>query len=179
MTAPPDVDTTRVLGNWCRHVPDAGAAPDPFHRGIDSDGRWQTTAVCGGFYLADEPDTAWSEWYRFLAAAGLAPAANLPRYLLRYQLDLRLADLRSADALHRVGLQPPDPDDDWRPFQAIGAALYATGHAGLITTSAARPKAHVVCLFRGPRMLTPDDVTFQPPAEHHATAPRIPRGLRT
>jgi hypothetical protein len=85
----------------------------------------------------------------------------------------------ATDALHRVGLQPPDPDDDWRPFQAIGAALYTTGHAGLITTSAARPKAQVICLFRGPHMLTPGGVTFQSPAEHHATAPRIPRGLRT
>jgi RES domain-containing protein len=174
-----DLAIVRVDGLWCRHVPAFESDPDPFQRGADADGRWQVAANCGGFYLADEAPTAWAEWFRFLASAGFAPTQRLPRFMLHYQLDVAVVDLRTDTALDQVGLRRPDPDDDWEPFQRVGAELFAVGHAGIITTSAARPQSELICLFRGPGVTAPHGVTFDPPPELHEDAPVIPRGMRT
>ncbi|MHB1534728.1 MAG: RES domain-containing protein [Acidimicrobiales bacterium] len=69
------------------------------------DGRWQHGNVVEAWYLADEPATAWAEWYRALAGTGLPPARALPRDLWRWSVDLeRVALLDSEERLERVGL---------------------------------------------------------------------------
>ena len=72
-----DVDATALSGTWFRHIP-AGAdvhyqPPDP------ADNRWQRGAVVDALYFADSERTAWAEWYRHLAEAGLTPSQGLPR----------------------------------------------------------------------------------------------------
>ncbi len=73
------------------------------------DNRWQRGAVIDAIYLADEEATAWAEWYRHLAENGIPPTRALPRELWRWQVDIEVADLSTAERLARVGLSQPTP----------------------------------------------------------------------
>ena len=81
-----DVDAIRVGGEWVRHAPQhselLGRAAEP------TDGRWQRGDVVDALYLADQPDTAIAEWYRFLAEHGLPPGEAIPHEHHVWQLDL-------------------------------------------------------------------------------------------
>lgn len=87
-----------------------------------ADNRWQRGAVIEGLYFADSEQTAWAEWYRSLAEAGLPPAQALPRDLWRWEISLPdVADLRGDDRLARVGLPPLEPSrHQWPTFQPVG-----------------------------------------------------------
>jgi RES domain-containing protein len=141
-----DVDAIRVRGEWVRHAPQhserLGRAAEP------TDGRWQRGDVVDALYLADEPDTAIAEWYRFLAEHGLPPGQAIPHEHHVWQLDLELADLSTRERLQAVKLQPPRPSRrTWPPFQAVGEELSRQGWVGLLAPSAARPNAMIACVF--------------------------------
>jgi RES domain-containing protein len=140
------VDSAHVSGEWIRHAPRGsdllGCSTEP------NDGRWQHGDVVRGLYLADEPATAIAEWYRWLAERGLPPGHAIPHDHHVWSLDLELADLRSPHQLEALGLDLPAPGRrTWPPFQAVGEGLWREGWHGLITRSAARPEAFVVCAF--------------------------------
>lgn len=147
-----DVDSTPVGGTWWRQIP---AGLHVWHRPDEpADGRWQRGEVVEGFYLAESPETAWAEWYRYLAEVGLPPEQALPRELWRWEVSLpEVADLSTDAKLRRVGLHTPKPTrDDWSRFQSVGEALFGEGWPGLIAPSAARPdQGQVLCLFRATR----------------------------
>lgn len=140
------VDAIHVKGEWLRHAPHRsdllGRSAEP------TDGRWQRGETVRGLYLADEPATAIAEWYRWLAERGLPPAHAIPHDHHVWQLDLELADLRSVARLAALGVDLPAPGRrTWPSYQQIGETLWLEGWAGLITRSAARPEAFVVCVF--------------------------------
>lgn len=172
-----DVDVGAVHDVFVRHIPHGAnplyQPPDP------ADGRWQHGNLIEAWYLADEPDTAWAEWYRALAGTGLAPAHALPRDLWRWRIDLeRVALLDSTQRLARVGLPAPLPTrSQWRACQAVGEALYADGFDALLVASAARPAHHNLVVFRS--QLQVAGCTPQPPAFQMDGAPPVPRGMRT
>ena len=141
-----DVDPLSLTGEGWRH---SLRGSDLLGRSrVPGDGRWQHGEQVRGLYLADEADTAIAEWYRLLAERGLPPQHAIPFDLHRWELDLVLADLRTAERLQRVGLLPPRPTRrTWPPYQAIGDQLHREGWAGLIAPSAARPGHHVICVF--------------------------------
>jgi RES domain-containing protein len=140
------VDAVHVSGEWIRHAPHrsdlVGRSAEPTY------GRWQRGDIVRGLYLADEPSTAIAEWYRWLAERGLPPAHAIPHDHHVWQLDLELADLRSVARLAKLGLELPAPGRrTWPPYQDIGETLWREGWPGLISRSAARPEAFVVCVF--------------------------------
>lgn len=145
-----------------------------------ANGRWQRGSVVEGLYFADSPETAWAEWYRYLAEAGLRPEHGLPRDLWRWEISLAdVADLRDDDAPRRVGLRVPRPTrSDWPSLQNVGERLFGEGWPALVGPSAARPDGgQVLCVFR-----TSKDVPGSqpvPPPETYEEAPAVPRGLRT
>jgi RES domain len=165
-----DVDRIGVDGVWHRHLPHRGSVwwrsePPP-------DGRRQRGAAVVGFYLADSPETAWSEWYRQVDELALRPADQLPRDLWRFDVDVDgIADLRSESQLARVGLAVPLPRRlGWPTFQDVGEQLHAEGWQGLRTVSAARPgNGEILCLFRegekvsGAKPLPPPAIQRHPP----------------
>lgn len=120
-----EVNARAVRGRFFRHAPhrsDPLKRPDP-----EPDGRWQRGDVVRGLYLADEPDTAWAEWYRSLAERGLPPDQAIPHDLHVWALDVRVADLGKGERLAVVGLQPPRPGRrTWAPsprsFQRVAAS---------------------------------------------------------
>ena len=172
-----NVDEGAVHGVFVRHVP--GGA-DPLYEPPDpADGRWQHGAVVEAFYLADEPATAWAEWYRALAGLGLPPARGLPRDLWRWRIDLdRVALLDSDERLARVGLPPPlRTDTQWPACQDIGDALHHAGYQALLVASAARPEHRNLIVFRTARQLA--GCTPQPPPTTLTDAPSVPQGMRT
>jgi hypothetical protein len=140
------VDAAHVSGEWIRHAPHGsdllGRSAEP------TDGRWQRGEIVRGLYLADEPATAVAEWYRWLAERGLPPAQAIPHDHHFWQLDFELADLRSVARLATLGLELPAPGRrTWPAYQEIGEVLWREGWPGLVTRSAARPEAFVVCIF--------------------------------
>lgn len=142
----PALDAVHVGGEWIRHAPHRsdllGRSAEP------TDGRWQRGDVVRGLYLADETDTAVAEWYRFLAERGLPPAYAMTHDHHVWELGLDLADLRSARRLAALGLDLPSPGRrTWRRYQQVGETLWREGWTGLVTRSAARPEAFVVCVF--------------------------------
>jgi len=142
------IDAVHVSGDWIRHAPHRsdllGRPPEP------TDGRWQRGEVVRGLYLADDSDTATAEWYRFLAERGLPPTHAIPHDHHVWHLDVELADLSSAARLAARGLAPPRPSRrSWPPYQRLGENLWREGWTGLLTRSAARPEAAVVCVFAG------------------------------
>jgi RES domain-containing protein len=144
---PLDVDAVAVAGRWLRHAP-VGVTALPQHV-PPPDNRWQRGEVVQALYLADEEDTAWAEWYRHLAEAGIPPAQSLPRALWTWLVDVTVADLSTDERLDRVDLSVPRPGRrGWPAFQAVGEQLAAQGWAGLLAPSAARPAYRVLCLFR-------------------------------
>ncbi len=171
------VETTHVSGTWWRHVP-AGA--DAFYRpDHPADMRWQHGAVVEGWYFADRPETAWAEWYRWLAEAGLPPLQALPRELWRWEVGLpRVADLTTEARLSDCGLGMPTPGRvDWPAFQKTGDDLYARGWRALLAPSAARPEGLVLCVFRDAER--PAGLQPIPPPERFDEPPTPPTGMRT
>lgn len=82
--AVPRPDRIAVVGAFYRHLPHQG---DPLWRAVPArDGRWQRGDIAEGLYLADEPETAWAEWYRGLAELALRPTSALPRDLWRLEI---------------------------------------------------------------------------------------------
>jgi RES domain-containing protein len=140
------VQAVHVSGEWIRHAPHRS---DLLGRSRESThGRWQSGEIVRGLYLADEATTAIAEWYRWLAERGLPPTRAIPHDHHVWQLDLELADLSSARTLASLGLDLPQPGRrTWPAYQRIGETLYREGWAGLLTRSAARPHALVVCGF--------------------------------
>lgn len=172
----PAVDPVTVTGRWWRRVPASG---DPLWRPPHpADGRWQRGNVVAGFYLADEPDTVWAEWYRSLAELALPPDASLPRDLWACQVDLTVADLSSPARLDAVGLLPPTPHRaGWPDYQQMGERLYEDGWRGLLAPSAARPTGRVLGLFRTGDSV--EGVTLVSPPQRVEHAPPPPRGMTT
>ena len=94
---PLDIDGRYVSGVWWRHIPHRGRLvyrPDPV-----PDNRWQHGDVVEGFYLADEEETAWAEWYRSLAEFGVPPMRQMPRNMWRWQVGTEVADLSTRGRL--------------------------------------------------------------------------------
>jgi RES domain-containing protein len=140
------VNAVHVSGEWIRHAPHRsellGRPAEP------TDGRWQRGELVRGLYLAEEAETAIAEWYRWLAERGLLPTHAVPHDRHVWELDLELADLSSARTLATLGLDLPQPGRrTWPAYQRIGETLWQEGWPGLLTRSAARPHALVVCVF--------------------------------
>jgi hypothetical protein len=166
-----------VRGRWVRHAlpgADPLARPDPA-----PDHRWQRGATVDALYLADTEDTAWAEWYRHLAEAGVPPGAAMPRELWSWSVDARLANLSDGLELHRAELRRPRPGRaGWPAYQAVGEGLAAEGWAGLIASSAARPAHRIVCLFRAPDGSVPGAAPLPPP-RRVTMPPAPPTGMTT
>lgn len=165
-----------VIGTWFRHIPAGGdvlhQAPDP------ADNRWQRGATVDALYFAEDEPTAWAEWYRFLAEAGVPPMAGLPRDLWRWQVKAEVADLSDPQRLARVGLPVPKPGRlQWSAFQDVGEGLHRSGWAGLLAPSAARPSAKILCLFRTDRSVA--GAVPVPPPTRQQLPPEIPTGMTT
>ena len=172
-----DAEAAPVEGTWWRQIPGGGdvhySPPDP------ANSRWQRGAVIDALYFAESEQTAWAEWYRYLAEAGIPPMAALPRDLWRWDLELEcVADLSDEDKLRRVGLPLPKPGRwSWPNFQAVGEALYSDGFTGLLAPSAARPIGQVLCVFRE-TIIVPGTTPIPPPV-HHEFPPLVPTGMTT
>lgn len=172
-----DIAAVAIAGVWWRQLAHGRAPlarPDPRR-----DARWQRGEVADALYLAESPQTAWAEWYRWLAEYGLPPAAGLPRDLWRVEVDLsQVADLRSADQLAQLGLSAPRPDTrEWPSFQEAGERLAGEGYPALIAPSAARSGGEVLCVFWPPREGSAITTAGQPDVVREPPVP--PRGLRT
>jgi RES domain-containing protein len=167
-----------LKGTWWRHAR-AGAGAwerprEPF------DGRWQRGAVVEALYFADSPETAWAEWYRYLAEAAMPPEHGLPRDLWRWGVDLDdVVDLRSTSALAKAGIGPLAPTRaQWPLCQRVGEELFAAGQRALIAPSAARPGwGEILCVFRTESRV--EGLTPSQPPERHRQPPPPPPGLRT
>jgi len=172
-----DVDAGEVHDVFVRHISHGAdplyEPPDPAH------GRWQHGVTIAAWYLADEPATAWAEWYRALAGTGLPPAQALPRDLWRWRIDLDHVALLDDDRrLGRVGLPPPLPTQgQWPACQDVGDAVHAEGYEALLVASAARPGRRNLVVFRTAHHLT--GCTPQPPPTEITDVPLVPRGMRT
>ena len=172
-----DVDTGSVHDTFVRHIPHGG---DPLYQPPEpTDGRWQRGTTVAAWYLADEPDTAWVEWYRALAGTGLPPTQAMPRDLWRWRIDLnRVALLDDDSRLSRVGLPPPSPTvRQWLACQHVGDALHGEGYNALLVASAARPEHRNLVVLRTARQ--PIGCTPQPPSTLVVDVPPVPRGMRT
>jgi RES domain-containing protein len=172
-----DIDAVPVAGTWVRHLPAGG---DPRYRtSVPASGRWQRGSTVAAVYLADEPQTAWAEWYRALAESETRPLARMPRDLWRYAVALdRVADLSTGARLARVGLPEPAPSRaQWPAFQTVGEQLWSAGYSGVLFSSASRPAGRCLCVFR-PGAALPGLRPVPPPAREHEPPPP-PRGLRT
>ena len=67
-----------------------------------ADNRWQLGEIVEGLYFADSPETAWAEWYGFLAEVGLPPDRSLPRDLWRWEITLpNVANLTDSERATR------------------------------------------------------------------------------
>lgn len=140
-----DVDSTSLSGTWFRHIHAGG---DVYYQPSEpADNRWQRGAVVEALYFADSEETAWAEWYRYLAEAALPPQQGLPRDLWRWEVSLPdVADLTDDDRLARVALPPLQPTRlQWPTFQPVGEQLNVNGWPALVSASAAR--------LRGPRSM--------------------------
>jgi RES domain-containing protein len=172
-----DVDATAVAGTWFRHVP---AGVDAHHRPLHpADNRWQRGEVVDALYFADSEATAWAEWYRFLAEAGLPPRQALPRDLWRWRIKLPgVADLSDDARLARAGLPPLSPTRaQWAACQAVGERLHGDGWPALVSASAARPEGRALCVFRTAHRV-PGTWPVRPPTRV-SDPPVVPAGLRT
>jgi RES domain-containing protein len=140
------VDRIAVRGEWIRHAPHRSALLGRAERLTDK--RWQRDEVVRALYLADEPETAVAEWYRFLAERGMWPRCAVPHDHHRWEISIEVADLSTPDRLAAVDLVAPEPSRrGWRSFQAVGEQLWRAGWKGLLAPSAARPGAKIMCVF--------------------------------
>ena len=130
-------------------------------------------------YFADSEETAWAEWYLFLAETGLPPTRGLPRDLWRWEISLpQVANLTDGPRLARVGLPELEPTRrQWPTFQPVGEELHDQGSPALLCASAARPAGQVLCVFRtaremrGTKPIPPPTTVDEPPV--------VPTGRRT
>lgn len=128
------------------------------------------------FYLADCADTAWAEWYRWLAETGQPPLRHVPREVYEIEVDLAdVADLRTERARKALGLPRLGPTRrQWPAYQDAGDRLRASGAPGILYASAARPRGTCLCVFEsglsGLRAVSRPELVRTPPP---------PRGLRT
>jgi RES domain-containing protein len=165
-----------LAGTWLRH---ARTDRSPLATPADhADGRWQRGRVIGGFYLAESEDTVRAEWYRYLAEWGIPPLKADLRHLWRFDVDIEVADLSTAERLAEHGLALPTPDSlTWAPYQDVGEQLFREGWDGLVAPSAARPAGEVLCLFwRRPEL---GGVRAVPPPDRWEEPPVPPRGMTT
>lgn len=140
------VEEIAVRGEWIRHAPHGSALLGRATRLTDK--RWQRDEVTRALYLADEPDTAIAEWYRFLAERATWPGDAVPHDHHRWEVSIDVADLSTPERLAAVGLQQPEPSRRaWRAFQAVGEELWREGWHGLLAPSAARPSSKILCVF--------------------------------
>lgn len=172
-----DVDLVPISGIWWRQV--ASGAGLLVRRQPPGSGRWQRGENTEAVYLADSPDTAWAEMYRFLAEAAVPPRAAMPRDLAELSVRLdNVADLSDEKRLARVGLSPPRPSwSEWPEFQRVGEALRKKGAAGLIAPSAARIDGLVLCIFRDQEVIP--GIKIRSVQKSIGDAPAPPTGLRT
>jgi RES domain-containing protein len=141
-----DVARIAVRGEWIRHAPHRSALLGRAERLTAK--RWQRDEIVRALYLADEPDTAIAEWYRFLAERGMWPRGAVPHDHHRWEVAIEVADLSTPERLAAVGLPQPEPSrGGWRAFQAVGEELWRAGWPGLLAPSAARPSSNVLCVF--------------------------------
>lgn len=172
-----DIEPTSIDAVWCRQIPGSG---DVHYRPEDpADYRWQRAVATEALYFADSKETAWAEWYRFLAEAGVPPNMALPRDLWKWRVRIDgIADLSSKKRLAKVGLPLPEPGRiQWPSFQATGEQIFESGYPGLLAPSAARHSGFVLCLFRDRDQI--EGTEPLPPPEHYTEPPRVPRGMRT
>lgn len=157
----PGIDPTR-----------AAAQPRP--------GRWHARGEIAAIYLAATPDTAWAEWYRFVAAAGGSTSVGLPRALWTIGVDLdEVADLSAPEALASVGLDPPRPTaSEWLRFQAVGERLRKAGVRGVLAPSAARAGGLTLTVFTKPGDIAAG-LTPRGAPTLLTEPPPVPRGGRT
>jgi RES domain-containing protein len=172
-----DIPSVPVTGTWHRHVP-PGADPLALRQPAP-DGRWQRGSEIAGLYLAQDEPTAWAEWYRALAEIGEPPDSRLPRDLWRIAVDATpVADMTGAAALRALGLPDPVPERaQWPAFQAAGTRLAASGYAGILFRSTARPNGLCLCVFARAGAFPGVSAPAQP--ERITAAPTPPRGMRT
>jgi RES domain-containing protein len=166
-----------VAGIWWRQVRHGLAPLD--RTAPPSDGRWQHGAIVEAIYFADEAETAWAEWYRFLSEIAVPPMQNMPRDLWRWKVDAEaVADLSSVEKLADAALPVPQPQrSSWKPFQEYGENLYAEGFQGILAPSAARPGHDVLCLFRSRGSVI--GASPLPPPELYTEPPPPPTGMTT
>lgn len=130
-----------------------------------------------GLYLADGEETAWAEFYRFLAESRRGPAGAMPRDLHRVTVSLdRVADLsteRSRRALELPRMRPSQKQ--WRIFQTVGERLAAEGAQAVLFSSAARTRSLCLCVFE----VGLDGLSIQDEPVRVLAPPPPPRGLRT
>ncbi|MEA2214912.1 MAG: hypothetical protein QOK19_473 [Solirubrobacteraceae bacterium] len=164
------IERCAVAGTWWRHIrhgmePLVRLDPPPSCR-------WQRGAVVEATYFADEPATAWAEWYRLLSEAAIPPMRSMPRDLWRWNIDAgAVADLSSVEKLRDAHLPAPLPrQSSWKPFQECGEKLHANGFRGILAPSAVRPTHRILCLFRtggavvGAEPVAPPEIFHEPPA---------------
>jgi len=172
-----DVQRVSVAGSWWRQAPHGS---DPLWLASPpSSGRWQRGEEIAAIYLADDPATAWAEWYRVLAELALPPTHGMPRDLWRWTIAVHdIADLATPATLAELDLPAPRPGrQTWAEFQAVGEHLHRQGFRGVLYPSAARPDHGALCLFReniavaGAEPVRPPAIYRDPPAP--------PIGLRT
>ncbi len=172
-----DLDSTSLSGTWFRHITAGGdvyyQSPEP------ADNRWQRGAVVEALYFADSEETAWAEWYRYLAEAALPPQQGLPRDLWRWEVSLpNVADLTDDDRLARVALPRLQPTRlQWPTFQPVGEQLNVDGWPALVSASAARPEGRALCVFRTAREVP--GTRPEPPPTTVNDPPVVPTGMRT
>ena len=131
-------------------------------------------------YLADCEDTAWAEWMRAIAEAGIDPATSFPRSVFTLDVDVTgIADLRTPAKLRRVaGVRTMQPTRRrWPVTQPVGDNLWRAGAHGIVAPSAAHGGHEVLTLFR--TAVAVPGLVERGAATTYLTMPRIPTGLRT
>ena len=131
-------------------------------------------------YLADSEETAWAEWMRAIAEAGIPPDNALPRAVFTLDADVTdIADLRDPRRLKRIaGVAKMQPTRrQWPQTQPVGEALWRMGAHGIIAPSAAHEGHSVLTLFRESETIP--GLTERQPGTNHDRIPSIPTGLRT
>ena len=161
-----------VAGIWVRHTRASMGGADV----TDASARWQTAAT-PALYLADREQTAWAEFYRAAAEAGVSPADPMPRLLYRLEVKLEnVADLRTEKARRALGLPRLRPTrTQWPAFQEAGERLHRAGAQGILYASAARVRSLSLCVFEAG--LNGLSLVGTPLTVIAAPAP--PRGMRT
>jgi RES domain-containing protein len=111
-------------------------------------GRWNPPESFPCLYLGVDPETVADELHRLAARQSLRPEDLMPRELHRFELHLQaVADLRSAEAQHAVGLTIETiRAEDPTLCQHVGESAHYLGLEGIVAPSAAGPGV-VVAVF--------------------------------